>query len=176
VGVERRVRFELIFRRYEPAVRAYAIRRAGPTVADDVVADVFVVCWRRFEQMPADALPWLLGVARHVLATQRRSERRRSALRSRIVQEDAQYTDEDLPFSEDGVLRTALEQLSDTDRELLLLVAWEGLSTAEVAVALGLRPSTARVRLMRARRRLRVELARAGATEHRCVPARMEVS
>jgi RNA polymerase sigma-70 factor (ECF subfamily) len=176
VGVERRVRFELIFRRYEPAVRAYAIRRAGSTMGEDVVAEVFVVCWRRFDELPADPLPWLLGVARHVLATLRRAEHRRDALRARLVQEDAPPRKDAVSGKGDGVLGTALGRLSDGDRELLLLIAWEGLSIVEAAVVLEVRHSAARVRLMRARRRLRVELARAEAQGHACVPATMEVS
>jgi RNA polymerase sigma-70 factor, ECF subfamily len=174
--VERRIRFELIFRRHEPAVRAYAVRRASPTMAEDVVAEVFVVCWRRLDELPADPLPWLLGVARHVLATLRRAEDRRDALRTRLVREATLREQDGVARSGDGVLGTALEQLSDGDCELLLLVAWEGLSTVEAASVLELRPSTARVRLMRARRRLRLELARAEARTHACVPAAMEVS
>jgi RNA polymerase sigma-70 factor (ECF subfamily) len=145
-------------------------------MADDVVAEVFVVCWRRFDEMPADPLPWLLGVARHVLSTLRRAEHRRDALRTRLVHSDTSPEQDAMARGGDSVLGTALERLSEGDRELLLLVAWEGLSTAEVATVLELRPSTARVRLMRARRRLRVELAQAESGAHSCVQATMEVS
>jgi RNA polymerase sigma-70 factor (ECF subfamily) len=172
--MERRVRFELLFRRYEPAVRAYALRRANAALADDVVAEVFVVCWRRFDEIPAEPLPWLLGVARHVLGTLRRGEHRHAALQWRLAENETARP-QDVPKVSDGVLATAMAQLREGDRELLLLVAWEGLSSSEIAVSLGIRPSTARVRLMRARRRLRGELNRAEATQP-CVPARMEVS
>lgn len=171
--MERRVRFELLFRRYEPAVRAYALRRVGPSLADDVVAEVFLVCWRRFEEVPADALPWLLGVARNVLGTLRRGEHRRAALRGRLAEVQASAQRELVGIG-DGVLAAAMTQLSESDRELLLLVAWEGLSIRQLAASLGLRPSTARVRLMRARRRLRLALAGAEAASHACVPATME--
>lgn len=157
-------------------MRAYAIRRAGPTMAEDVVAEVFVVCWRRFDELPPDPLPWLLGVARHVLGTLRRSEHRREALSTRLLSEQVQGATDVLAPGGDGVLGSALGRLSDGDRELLLLLAWEGLSVTEVAAVLDLRPSTARVRLMRARRRLRVELARAEAGEQACLAATMEVS
>jgi len=62
------------------------LRRVNPSTADDVVAEVFVVCWRRLDEVPVDPLPWLLGVARRVLSTQRRGERRRGALRDRLLQ------------------------------------------------------------------------------------------
>ena len=84
--MERRLRFELLYAKHAPVVKAYVLRRADPTTADDVVADVFVVCWRRFEVIPTDPLPWLLGVAWRVLSTQRRGERRRGALRDRLLQ------------------------------------------------------------------------------------------
>ena len=175
MGVERRVRFELLFRRHEPAVRAYALRRVGPSLADDVVAEVFLVCWRRFEEVPADALPWLLGIARNVLGTLRRGEHRRAALRGRLAEIETCGPSE-LAGIGDGVLAAAMARLSEDDRELLLLIAWEGLSTRALAASLGLRPSTVRVRVMRARRRLRVALARVEAASNACVPATMEVS
>ncbi len=145
-------------------------------MADDVVAEVFVVCWRRFDEIPADPLPWLLGVARHVLATLRRAEHRREALHVRLLHSETSTEQSPVRGGGDGVLGAALERLSEGDRELLLLVAWEGLSTSEVASVLELRPSTTRVRLMRARRRLRVELARAEGGAHSCVQATMEAS
>jgi RNA polymerase sigma-70 factor, ECF subfamily len=82
--MEKRLRFELLYAKYAPAVKAYVLRRAAASTADDVVAEVFVVCWRRFEEVPVDPLPWLLGVARRVLSTQRRGERRRGALYERL--------------------------------------------------------------------------------------------
>ena len=153
MGVNRRERFEAVYARHAPAVKAYALRRADVASADDVVAEVFVVCWRRFEELPVDALPWLLGVARRVLSTQRRGERRRTALGERLAQVGRGAGE-----AGDAGLAEALAQLSGSDRELLLLIAWEGLSPAQAATALGVKPSTARVRLMRARRRLSAAL------------------
>jgi RNA polymerase sigma-70 factor (ECF subfamily) len=154
MDVNRRERFEAVYARHAPAVKAYALRRGDAASADDVVAEVFVVCWRRFEELPVDALPWLLGVARRVLSTQRRGERRRVALGERIAEVAGPGGHE----SGDAGLADALAQLSEADRELLLLIAWEGLSPAQAASALGVKPSTARVRLMRARRRLAAAL------------------
>jgi len=133
------------------------------------------VCWRRLEEVPADPLPWLLGVARNVLGTLRRGEHRRAALRGRLAEVEVSAGSELFGIG-DGVLAAAMARLSEGDRELLLLTAWEGLSIRQLAVSLGLRPSTARVRLMRARRRLRAALVRVEATSHTCVAATMEVS
>jgi DNA-directed RNA polymerase specialized sigma24 family protein len=78
-------RFEGLFRENYPLVRAYALRRAAPEAAQDVVADTFLVAWRRLEDVPDDALPWLYGIARRVLANQRRSADRSAALERRVA-------------------------------------------------------------------------------------------
>lgn len=79
-------RLEAIFREHYEAVLAYARRRAPAEVADDVAAETFAIAWRKAEQIPREPLPWLLGVARRVLSTHRRSTRRRSRLRDRLSQ------------------------------------------------------------------------------------------
>jgi RNA polymerase sigma-70 factor (ECF subfamily) len=169
------LRFELLYAKHAPAVKAYALRRANSSTADDVVAEVFVVCWRRFDEVPADPLPWLLGVARRVLSTQRRGERRRGVLRDRLTETVADSIDA-TPEVGDGALAGALARLSDADRELLLLIAWDGLSPAQAATVLGVKPATVRVRLMRARRRLTHALAREGSDPAPCAPLSMEAS
>ncbi len=205
VVVERRLRFELLYAKHAPAVKAYVLRRADTSIADDVVAEVFVVCWRRFEEIPIDPLPWLLGVARRVLSTQRRGERRRVALRDRLAQTAGSSVgqapgelvgevpgglagdepgglidaiprpgDGALASLADGALATAIARLSDRDRELLLLIAWEGLSPAEAASVLGVKPATARVRLLRARRRLTQALSCERPDPTTCPPLSME--
>jgi RNA polymerase sigma factor (sigma-70 family) len=173
--MEKRVRFELLYARHAPAVKAYVLRRSDASSADDVVAEVFVVCWRRFYELPPDALPWLLGVARRVLSTQRRSERRRAALEDRLAG-TALETVEPAASGEDCVLAAALGRLSDADRELLLLIAWDGLSPTQAAAVLGVKPATARVRLMRARRRLSHALVHEELASRACVSIPMEVS
>lgn len=209
------MRFELLYAKYAPAVKAYVLRRAAASTVDDVVAEVFVVCWRRFEDVPVDPLPWLLGVARRVLSTQRRGERRRGALHERLAgqagrgmgdaPEDfvavaptdfATWTSEDtagelagdsasasrypgegaLAGVIDPGLAAALTRLSESDRELLLLIAWEGLSPVEAAVVLGIKPATARVRLLRARRRLTQALSRERSDPTTCSSLSMEAS
>jgi RNA polymerase sigma-70 factor, ECF subfamily len=175
VVVERRLRFELLYAKHAPAVKAYALRRADASTAEDVLAEVFVVCWRRFDEIPTDPLPWLLGVARRVLSTQRRGERRRVALRERLAETILDYS-EPVVELEDGTLARALGRLGESDRELLLLIAWDGLSPAQAAVVLGVKPATARVRLLRARRRLSHALAEKGSDPSPCEPLSMEAS
>ncbi len=147
----RRERFEAIFEERFRFVSAYVCRRAGEGEADDAVAETFVVAWRRLDEMPLEARPWLLGVARRVLANQRRAAVRRGDLTSRLVHESSAPAE---PPEREPILQ-ALAQLSDGDREILLLVAWEGLSTSEVAAVFGCSRAAAKVRLHRARRRLR---------------------
>src|ERR1700748_1514550 len=81
IDVERRARFDDVFDQHYAAVRAYVARRS-PTagIVDDVVAETFLVAWRRTDDVPTDVLPWLRAVARRVLANQRRGEARRGAL------------------------------------------------------------------------------------------------
>src|SRR5690349_12050848 len=66
-------RFDEIYRRHAAAVLAYARRRVPRDLAEEVVAETFVVCWRRLDRVPEDALPWLYAVARRTLANQRRA-------------------------------------------------------------------------------------------------------
>jgi RNA polymerase sigma-70 factor (ECF subfamily) len=156
--VDPRSPFELVYERHAHAVKAYVRRRADTATTDDVLAEVFLVCWRRFEELPPDPLPWLLAVARRVLSTQRRSQRRRSALIDRLAQNAAEPPDVYVSV-EDGALAGALAGLGEADRELLLLIAWDGLTPAQAAVVLGAKPATVRVRLLRARQRLDRALA-----------------
>jgi RNA polymerase sigma-70 factor, ECF subfamily len=197
MSMERRVRFELLYGEHAPAVKAYVLRRAQASVADDLVAEVFMVCWRRLDELPAEPLPWLLGVARRALSTQRRGERRGAALRRRLAESDATVgavgaaspevgrlppASGSVGAGAGGALRVALEQLSESDREILLLIAWEGLSPTQAAAVLGVKAATVRVRLHRARRRLARALARAGGEQSEggeslpCTPLTMEAS
>ncbi|MGH2857790.1 MAG: RNA polymerase sigma factor [Solirubrobacteraceae bacterium] len=149
-----RARFEALFRAHAGAVRTYARRRSDAQTADDVVADVFVVVWRRLGDVPDDPLPWLLGVARRTLANQRRGAARRQALNGRMMFEQTGGPSVGIERAElDEAVGRALGALRERDREVLLLVGWEGLSLAQAAQALGLRANTFAARLSRARRR-----------------------
>ena len=161
-------RFDELYSAYASAILAYAARRTpSPQDAADVMAETFLVAWRRVGEVPdsEDARPWLYGVARHVLANHRRGDRRRSQLSERLalelalVVEDAHRVVEGPDLSS---VRVALDALREDDRELLLLVGWDGLSPAEAAAVLACSAGTVRVRLHRARRRLDAELLRRG--------------
>jgi RNA polymerase sigma factor (sigma-70 family) len=157
----RRERFEAVYRElYEP-ICGYALRRVRePEDAAEVIAETFATLWRRFDRCPAgeELRPWLFGVARRVLANQRRGERRRSALSERLVVNIDQAEFETAHYEPASALARAFASLSESDRELLSLVAWEGLTREELAVALGTSRAAVRLRLHRARKRLRAAL------------------
>jgi RNA polymerase sigma-70 factor, ECF subfamily len=121
---------------------------------------VFLVAWRRLDDVPDDALPWLFGVARRVLANERRSADRRAALERRVASDVALGVDTGDRMGDAGLLREALAGLSENHREALMLVAWHGLTGARAARAAGCSPATFAVRLHRARSRLAAHLAR----------------
>jgi len=141
-------RLEQLFRDHYAAVLAFARRRATETAADEVAAETFAIAWRRADAIPADPLPWLLGIARRVLATQRRSNERRVRLERRLLETATESTD-DQPTVETPIA------------EAILLVAWEGLTVSQAARALGISAARFSVRLHRARRRLRNQLEQA---------------
>jgi RNA polymerase sigma-70 factor (ECF subfamily) len=156
--LDRRRRLERLFAEHSQEVRAYALRRIDAASADDAVSEVFVVACRRLDDVPADALPWLLACARRVLANQRRGAGRQRALLERLAGSGAT----EVPDWEPGgrSLLRALSELSESDREVLLLIAWEGLDPARAAAALECSRTTFAVRLHRARRRLAAALER----------------
>ncbi|MCK2213095.1 RNA polymerase sigma factor [Actinomadura sp. ATCC 31491] len=146
-------RFTSMYDECRQRVWAYAVSRAGRQVADEVVSETFAIAWRRLGDVPEPALPWLLGVARNVLRDNVRAEARREALAAEL----RSWTEGDVAdqvAERLGVLR-ALATLPDDDREVLLLVAWQGLAPKEAARVVGCSSAAFRVRLHRARRRLR---------------------
>lgn len=146
--------FETYFRRFAAPVHSFALRRADAETAKDVTAETFLVAWRRRSEMPPEPLPWLYGIARGVLANDRRASDRRSRLAARVAAQPAPAR----PGSDHELLR-ALAGLRENDREALLLSAWEGLSAKQAATVLGCSPTAFAVRLHRARRRLEAVLA-----------------
>lgn len=158
---ERVRRLEALYAEHARAVQAYALRRIDPSTADDIVSDVFVVAFRRLDAIPDDPLPWLLATARRVLANHRRATGRREAFTAQLSALQAGVWRDELGGEPE--LLQALARLSDRDRELLLLVAWEELDPASAAAALGCSRATFAVRLHRARRRLAAAMAQ---TQH----------
>jgi RNA polymerase sigma-70 factor, ECF subfamily len=145
-------RFDRLWREHAAAVVRYARRHVLPDEVEDVVAETFLVAWRRLDEVPAFGLPWLLGVARNTSANARRSRRRQSALADRLL---GDLDDEPTwpGTGADDAVTAALHRLSDADRELLTLIAWDGLSHEEAAEALGCSRGALKVRLHRARSR-----------------------
>lgn len=168
IADDAQTRFRRLFDDAERDLLSYAVRRVQrPEDAADVVAETFLVAWRRIDDVPqgAEARLWLYGVARRQLANQRRGQLRRSQLVDRLRaelpgalaagggHEDERAVD----------VRAALARLGDEDRELLMLSGWEGLSPGEIAKVMELPAVTLRSRLHRARKRLRAEITRAQA-------------
>jgi len=147
----------VLYERHAPAVFRYLARRAGPPAAEDLLSEVFIAALSASSRVVAhdsgSGLPWLYGIALNVLRVHFRQQRPTPGV-TRDFGMDWEAVDSRLDaWAERGRLRTALAVLSDPDRELLLLVGWEGLSQAEAATALGISHGAVRVRLHRARKR-----------------------
>ncbi len=161
-------RFRTLYRRHHPAISAYFARRIGSQDAADAADDVFAVAWRRMDAVPGDddALLWLYGVARNVLANRRRGARRHDRLLARVWN----LREPDLFGPEPQVLRSldgqqamrALASLRRSDRELLLLSYWEELTHVQIAELLGLTKSAVDARVHRALVRMRHAMSRTG--------------
>ena len=162
--------FGRFYRRHEQQILGYAIAHcANASDVADVVAETFLAALRsavRFTDRDGDATAWLFGIARHVLAHQRRSFTRRQRLTARLqslpsfAPDEAAAVDAAIDAARLAPqLAAALRMLKTKDRELLQLVSGDGLSPAQAGAVLGMNPNTARVRLSRARARLRDALA-----------------
>jgi len=146
-------RFERLYRANYQDLLGYALRRTSqPEAAADVVAQVFLIAWRRISEIPPDqARGWLFGVARKVMANHHRTEQRWTDLARRLRQELRQVSIVASKAHDD--IGRAFRTLAEADQELLRLVAWEGLTAEELAVTLDCTVNAARIRLHRARRR-----------------------
>jgi RNA polymerase sigma-70 factor (ECF subfamily) len=140
-------------------VLAYAIRRLGSRqAAEDLAADTFLVAWRRLAHVPPEPLPWLYKTARGLLLNERRKSVRRFRAEHRAG-DPVQPVDPGARVVEADRLHRALAALTESDRELLMLVGWEGLDVGDAARVLGAPAPVVSVRLYRARRRLSRQLA-----------------
>ena len=152
----RRERFDALFSEHVAGVASYCRWRSDSSSdGQDAVGDVFLVAWRRLDEVPSgeEARPWLYATARRVMANQARANARRSRLRERLHAQPVAAEAEDDPLVVS--VREALAALGPRDREVLLLAEWEGLTAAEIALVVH-RPAVAvRNRLHRARRRFR---------------------
>ena len=152
--------FERLYERNQPMLRAYCARRVGGDAAQDAVSQVFVVAWRRRDDVPAEEreLPWLYGVARRVLSHHWRSKARsgRLARKAQALGVDVSPGPEIVAAAsaEHALVRRALAGLRPADREVLMLSAWEGLTHAEIAAVVGCSLVAADKRVSRAKARL----------------------
>ncbi len=153
-------RFERLYREHFDRVAAYLLSRADRALTEDALARTFEIAWRRIGDVPGEPLPWLLGVARKVLAELRRGQGRRDALIERIAAsvEEAEDDHAEALVGRRRVL-AALSRLTDSQREVLLLIVWEGLSQREAAAVLGCTRGAVALRLHRARTGMRAALA-----------------
>jgi RNA polymerase sigma-70 factor (ECF subfamily) len=162
-------RFAAIFDRHAPHIQRYLTRRLGRQVADDLVAETFLVAFGQragYDLCRPDARPWLYGIATNLARQHQRTEIREYRLRASVgpaLDHDghadrvaAQVT----AAAMHRMLAAALAELSEGDRDVLLLIAWEDLSYDEVAEALAIPVGTVRSRLHRARRLVRAALTK----------------
>ncbi len=168
----REARFRAAYEATYDDLLRFAQRRVDPTHAEDVAADVFLVAWRRLDDLPeliSDSRPWLFGVARATILNHRRGSRRREALAVRLA-------DAALPVGVDAGddlaasrldLAAGWARLSDAEQEAISLTVWEGLDSAQAGVVLGCSATAYRIRLSRARRSLRRHLDTTTASDSR---------
>jgi RNA polymerase sigma factor (sigma-70 family) len=167
-GETSRRRFEEIFRATHPRVLSYALRRAQDRgSAEEAVSETFLIAWRRLDAVPPQQpLPWLLGTARRVLANQRRQAKRRSPDGS-LTPLDLVEVRDPAPLIPEGLAErdafaSAFAALGERDREVLSLIAWDGLRVRDAASVVGCTATAFSIRLHRARRRLLKELEASG--------------
>ena len=154
--------FSSLYERHLRAVACYVARRTGPELSEDLTAEVFVRAFRKravFRDDHGSALPWLLGIANHLIADHRRAERRRLEMLQRLARTRPGSSETSV-----GVLAPELVgellRLPAADRDTLLLVVWGELSYAEAATALSVPVGTIRSRIARARQRLGAAIGR----------------
>ncbi|MGH9304292.1 MAG: RNA polymerase sigma factor [Acidimicrobiales bacterium] len=166
---KRAARFTDLYEAHYTKILAYCRRRLPLDMSGDAVAETFVAAWRRLDDLSDDPALWLYGLARGVVANQRRALARAARLRARVhgLASASVLSDGD-NVDREGSLLAALERLSPAQQEALRLTAWEGLTATEAAVVAGCSAATFKVRTFRARQRIRQLLE----TDRRAVPVR----
>ena len=156
--LERRGRFEAVVGVvYEPLQR-YLGRRAQPADVSELLNDSLLVIWRRLDDVPLDdPLAWSYGVAKRCLANHRRGARRRLRLVGRVIDRAPRIplaSGSPVGDFDHPQLETALDELDESDRELIRLWAWEQLEPREIAVVLDMTPNAVSLRLTRVKKRI----------------------
>ncbi len=157
-------RFQELYRTYQHQVVAYFLRRTDRASARDGAAETFLVVWRRIDDVPQDSeLPWIYGVARHVLANLRRSQRRHDALGRKVqrteIAESLSPEEVAVRRSEDEEMLSAIGRLRPEDQEVLLLAVWEELPHQEIAAVFDTSPNAIAQRMRRIKEQLAHDLA-----------------
>jgi RNA polymerase sigma-70 factor, ECF subfamily len=157
-------RFTTVYEESYGAIHAYAVRRVGAQMADEITAETFLVAWRRLDALPSEPLPYLYGIARNMVARQHTAAHRRALTEAGLTHERPR-PDPIVGESTDSALWEAWQRLRPADREVLSLVAWEELPVADAARVMGCPAAVFSVRLHRARRRMEQLLSR-GHAQH----------
>ena len=163
VDPDERAGFEQLFRETRTDLLAYVLRRSQSTEdAADVLAETYLIAWQKLDAIPSGerARLWLFGVARNLLLKGASRHRSRHALVERLAGELRRAHPPHAPVEDErsSALRAALAALPERDREILMLTAWEGLTPKQIAVVVGIPVNLVRVRLHRARTRLKRDL------------------
>lgn len=172
----REERFTALCEGTRARIIAYAMRRsASREEAADLVAETFAIAWRRFDDVPSGeaALLWLYVTARQLHANRTRQLRRRDEVVARLAHELGDVAFHEDPRDEAGLgALFCLNSLPEEQREVLMLAGWEGLGAAEIGRVLGCSPTAARIRLHRARTRLKAETSQFSAIAKQPDPTR----
>ncbi|MGW0876744.1 RNA polymerase sigma factor [Streptomyces sp. NPDC002755] len=165
---ELHARFEALVRAVAQPLHRFLLRRADADTVEDILSETLLVLWRRIEDVPwpntglvidpDDVLPWCYGVARGCLANARRAQQRRLRLREKLLTR-AQQSPAAGPADHTD-LHAALGVLSELDREVVLLWAWEDLAPRQIAEVTGLTANAVSIRLHRAKKRISARLTR----------------
>ena len=159
-------RLTAIYDEHAHRVYAYALRHCGSGGADDVLAETFAIAWRRRDKIPPDPIGWLLVTARNVISSARRAEHRRLRLTALAAEQlPGHHSSAGDVVQHRQELLEALGQLSEREREALLLVAWDGLDNSQAAQVADCSQRAFRARLARARARLAASMLQPDASD-----------
>jgi RNA polymerase sigma-70 factor (ECF subfamily) len=161
VAEDKDMAFTRLVNAHSMAILRYTSRRLSDAAScDDVVAETFLIVWRRWDDLPSPdkELPWLYSIAFHVLSNHRRSRDRRNRLHARLAMERDPIEGLDASGLDAGPVLLALDKLRTHERELLEFVYWEKLTYHDIALILGISENAVGIRINRAKTNLRTHL------------------
>ena len=157
----REERFGVLYKEHVEQLAHYVSRRTAVSEVQDVIAETFLIAWRRFDKLPTDPIPWLFVTARNVMANRHRSDQRRRTLDDKLTSEfvGSVQPESRTDLSEiDQQLVAAIARLPEAEREAFMLFAWDGLDPTRASRAAGCSAATFRMRLHRARQKLKQQI------------------